>query len=166
MTLQWIAIRSKPRSEKVAVRELKKKGIEVFLPLIKKRRKWSDRSKWVDFPLFPSYLFAKIELKNSIYVLQTHGVNTIIKFSSKVVVIDDAVVKSLKLALEGGFELYSIKNFITGQKVEVVDGPMKGARGIVDGKKKNDGRLIIKVEALQQSIAVHIDSHFLEPIIN
>ena len=166
MTLQWIAIRSKPRSEKVAVRELKKKGIEVFLPLIKKRRKWSDRSKWVDFPLFPSYLFAKIELKNSIYVLQTHGVNTIIKFSSKVVVIDDAVVKSLKLALEGGFELYSIKNFITGQKVEVVDGPMKGARGIVDGKKKNDGRLIIKVEALQQAIAVHIDSHFLEPIIN
>lgn len=166
MTLQWIAIRSKPRSEKVAVRELKKKGIEVFLPLIKKRRKWSDRSKWVDFPLFPSYLFAKIELKNSIYVLQTHGVNTIIKFSSKVVVIDDAVVKSLKLALEGGFELYSIKNFITGQKVEVVDGPMKGARGIVDGNKKNDGRLIIKVEALQQAIAVHIDSHFLEPIIN
>ena len=166
MTLQWIAIRSKPRSEKVAVRELKKKGIEVFLPLIKKRREWSDRSKWVDFPLFPSYLFAKIELKNSIYVLQTHGVNTIIKFSSKVVVIDGAVVKSLKLALEGGFELYSIKNFITGQKVEVVDGPMKGARGIVDGKKKNDGRLIIKVEALQRAIAVHIDSHFLERIIN
>ena len=166
MTLQWIAIRSKPRSEKVAVRELKKKGIEVFLPLIKKRRKWSDRSKWVDFPLFPSYLFAKIELKNSIYVLQTHGVNTIIKFSSKVVVIDGAVVKSLKLALEGGFELYSIKNFITGQKVEVVDGPMKGARGIVNGKKKNDGRLIIKVEALQRAIAVHIDSHFLERIIN
>ena len=166
MTLQWIAIRSKPRSEKVAVRELKKKGIEVFLPLIKKRREWSDRSKWVDFPLFPSYLFAKIELKNSIYVLQTHGVNKIIKFSSKVVVIDDAVVKSLKLALEGGFELYSIKNFIIGQKVEVVEGPMKSARSIVDGKKKNDGRLIIKVEALQQAIAVHIDSHFLEPIIN
>jgi len=166
MTLQWIAIRSKPRSEKVAVSELTKKGIETFLPLIKKRQQWSDRSKWVEFPLFPSYLFAKIELKNSIYVLQTQGVNTIIKFSSKVVVVDDVVVKSLKLALEGGFELHSIKNFMIGQNVQVVDGPMKGARGIVNGKKKNDGRLIIKVEALQRAVAVHIDSHFLERIIN
>ena len=45
MSLQWIAIRSKPRSEKIVSNELNKKGIESFLPLIKKRQQWSDRKK-------------------------------------------------------------------------------------------------------------------------
>ena len=43
MSLQWIAIRSKPRSEKIVSNELSKKGIESFLHLIKKRQQWSDR---------------------------------------------------------------------------------------------------------------------------
>ena len=69
MDLQWIVVRSKPRAEKVAFDQLMKKGIEVYLPLVKERRKWSDRKKWVELPLFSSYLFAKVELKNSIYIL-------------------------------------------------------------------------------------------------
>ena len=63
MNKQWIAVRSKPRAEKVAFEQLVKKSIETYLPLVKKRRKWSDRKKWVELPLFSSYLFAKIELK-------------------------------------------------------------------------------------------------------
>ena len=46
MSLKWIAIRSKPRSEKIVSNELNKKGIESFLPLIKKRQQWSDRKKF------------------------------------------------------------------------------------------------------------------------
>ena len=98
MSLQWIAIRSKPRSEKIVSNELNKKGIESFLPLLKKRQQWSDRKKWVQFPLFPSYLFARIELKDSLYIMNTHGVNTIVKFGDKVITVDDKVVNSIKLA--------------------------------------------------------------------
>ena len=137
MSLQWIAIRSKPRSEKIVSNELNKKGIESFLPLIKKRQQWSDRKKWVEFPLFPSYLFARIELKNSLYIMNTHGVNTIVKFGDKVITVEDKVVNSIKLALEGGYELHPMKYFTIGDQVEVIGGPMKGVLGIVENKLKN-----------------------------
>ena len=162
MSLQWIAIRSKPRSEKIVSNELNKKGIESFLPLIKKRQQWSDRKKWVEFPLFPSYLFARIELKDSLYIMNTHGVNTIVKFGDKVITVEDKVVNSIKLALEGGYELHPMKYFTIGDQVEVIDGPMKGVVGIVENKLKNENRLVIKIEALQQAVAVHINSEYLE----
>ena len=57
MNKQWIAVRSKPRAEKVAFEQLLKKSIEAYLPLVKERRKWADRKKWVELPLFSSYLF-------------------------------------------------------------------------------------------------------------
>ena len=161
MDLQWIAVRSKPRAEKVAFDQLMKKGIEAYLPLIKKQRKWSDRKKWVDFPLFSSYLFAKIELKNSIYVLQTYGVNTIVKFNNTILTIPENVIKSIQLAIEGGYELQPVEFFTTGDDVEVTGGPLKGTKGIVIEKKKGH-RLVIKIDALQQAVAVHIDSKFLQ----
>ena len=166
MSLLWIAIRSKPRSEKIVSNELNKKGIESFLPLIKKRQQWSDRKKWVEFPLFPSYIFARIELKNSLYIMNTHGVSTIVKFGDKVITVDDKVVDSIKLALEGGYELHPMKYFTIGDQVEVIDGPMKGTKGIVDTRLKNENRLIIKIDALQQAVAVHINSEYLEYIKN
>ena len=164
MSLKWIAVRSKPRSEKIVSIELSKKNIESFLPVVKKRQQWSDRKKWVEFPLFPSYVFAKIELKDSIYILNTHGVSTIVKFGDRVITIDDKVVNSIKLALKGEYHLHPMKYFTIGDRVSVIDGPMKGAIGIVETKHKNENRLVIKIEALQQAITVHINSEYLEYI--
>ena len=166
MSLQWIAIRSKPRSEKIVSNQLNRKGIESFLPLIKKHQQWSDRKKWVEFPLFPGYLFARIELKDSIFILSTHGVNTIVKFGDKIITIDDKVLNSIKLALEGGYDLHPMKYFTIGDQVKVIDGPMKGAKGIVETKQKNKNRLVIKIDALHQAVAVHINSEYLEYIKN
>jgi len=166
MSLQWIAIRSKPRSEKIVSNELNRKGIESFLPLIKKHQQWSDRKKWVEFPLFPGYLFARIELKDSIFILSTQGVNTIVKFGDKIITIDDKVLNSIKLALEGGYDLHPMKYFIIGDRVKVIDGPMKGAKGVVETKQKNKNRLVIKIDALHQAVAVHINSEYLEYIKN
>ena len=166
MSLQWIAIRSKPRSEKIVSNQLNRKGIESFLPLIKKNQQWSDRKKWVEFPLLSGYLFARIEFKDSIFILSTHGVNTIVKFGDKIITIDDKVLNSIKLALEGGYDLHPMKYFTIGDRVKVIDGPMKGAKGIVETKQKNKNRLVIKIDALQQAVAVHINSEYLEYIKN
>ena len=66
---KWIAVYTKPRHEKLVEKELQKKGYEVYLPILRERRKWSDRKKWVDFPLFRSYLFVKVQIKNSLSTL-------------------------------------------------------------------------------------------------
>ena len=160
---QWIAVRSKPRAEKVALDQLEKKGIQAYLPLVRQKRKWSDRLKWVELPLFPGYLFAKGALKNSIFVLETYGVSTVIKFGGEVAVVQESVVKSIRLALEGGYELEPTEYFIKGDKVEVIEGPMKGMKGIVSNIKGKE-KLVIKIDALQQAIAVYIETKYLKSI--
>ena len=163
MDKQWIVVRSKPRSEKVAHNELVKKNIESYLPLLKERRKWSDRKKWVEFPLFSSYLFARIDIKDSIFVLQTQGVNTIVKFGKQIAIVQNSVIKAIRLAMEGGYQLEPVEYFVEGNRVEVVAGPMKGIKGIV-AKLKGQNRLIIKIDAIQQALSIQIESKFIRKL--
>ena len=65
---KWIAVYTKSRHEQTVVNELYKKNIEVYCPMFKEKRQWSDRKKWVDFPLFRSYVFANIEIKENIII--------------------------------------------------------------------------------------------------
>ena len=160
MDKQWIVVRSKPRSEKVAHNELVKKNIESYLPLLKERRKWSDRKKWVEFPLFSSYLFARIDIKDSIFVLQTQGVNTIVKFGKQIAIVQNSVIEAIRLAMEGGYQLEPVEYFVEGNQVEVIAGPMKGVKGIVV-KLKGQSRLIIKIDAIQQALSIQIESKFI-----
>ena len=165
MNKQWIVVRSKPRSEKVAYKEIVNKNIEAYLPLLKERRKWSDRKKWVEFPLFSSYLFARIDIKDSIFVLQTQGVNTIIKFGEKIAIVQDDVIRAMRLAIEGGYQLEPTEYFVEGNLVEVIAGPMKGVSGIV-ASLKGQSRLIIKIDAIQQALSIQIESKFIKNINN
>ncbi len=160
MDKQWIVVRSKPRAEKVAHNELVKKNIEAYLPLLKERRKWSDRKKWVEFPLFSSYLFARIDIKDSIIVLQTQGVNTIVKFGKQIAIVQNSVIKAIRLAMEGGYQLEPVEYFVEGNRVEVVAGPMKGVKGIV-AKLRGQNRLIIRIDAIQQALSIQIESKFI-----
>ncbi len=160
MDKQWIVVRSKPRSEKVVHNELVKKNIESYLPLLKERRKWSDRKKWVEFPLFSSYLFARIDIKDSIFVLQTQGVNTIVKFGKQIAIVQNSVIEAIRLAMEGGYQLEPVEYFVEGNQVEVIAGPMKGVKGIV-AKLKGQNRLIIKIDAIQQALSIQIESKFI-----
>ena len=96
---KWIAVYTKPRHEKSVEKELKNKGYEVYLPMLKERRKWSDRKKWVSFPLFRSYIFVKIEIKNSLFILQTPGVVKIVKFLGKISVIPYDSIRTIKLVI-------------------------------------------------------------------
>ena len=137
-----------------------KKNIEAYLPLLKERRKWSDRKKWVEFPLFSSYLFARIDIKDSIFVLQTQGVNTIVKFGKQIAIVQNSVIEAIRLAMEGGYQLEPVEYFVEGNQVEVIAGPMKGVKGIV-AKLKGQNRLIIKIDAIQQALSIQIESKFI-----
>jgi len=160
---KWIAVRSKPRAEKVAYEQLMKKGVEAYLPLIKEKRKWSDRMKWVEIPLFSSYLFARIELKNSIFVLQTSGVSTIVRFQGQIATIEDKIMNTIKMAIEGGIEFEAADYYSVGDAVRVLGGPMKDVEGMVS-KIQGEGKMIIKIDALQQAISLHIDKKYMKLI--
>ena len=162
MMEKWIAVYTKSRHEKVVIQELEKKNIEAYCPILKERRQWSDRKRWVEFPLFRSYVFAKIELKNSLYILQTMGVHHIIKFQGNISAIPDGIIQNIKSMIDGGFTVEQVEYFVKGDEVKVVDGPLKGMEGIVV-KIKNKKKLVLKVKAIQQAIAVQIHPGYLKP---
>lgn len=162
---EWIAVYTKPRHEKVVDRELHEKDIETYLPVIRKKHRWSDRMKWVETPIFKSYIFAHIEVKNYLEVLQTHGVHHIIKFQNKIAVIPDYQIDNLKKMIEGGFDPFPSDYFIVGDEVEVVGGPLRGIVGVVSRSDTHD-KLVIKIDAIQHAVAVQIESKYLKPIKN
>jgi len=157
---KWIAIYTKPRHEKSVQKELINKGIEVFLPLIKKRQKWSDRKKWVNFPLFKSYLFVRTELNNTHYIAQTPGLVKIVRFGEEIAIVQDNSIQSIKTMINGGYTPETTDYFIKGDSVKVKNGPLKGISGEVvriDGRD----RLIVRIDSIQHSISIKIDRSFL-----
>ena len=160
---KWIAVYTKPRHEKTVENELLKKGFEVYLPILKERRKWSDRKKWVEFPLFRSYIFVRTEIKNSLFVLQTMGVVKVVKFGGEVAVIQNDSIQAIKLMIEGGYKPEAIDYFVKGETVEVKSGPLKGLIGEVI-RVHNSDRLLVRVDAIQHSISVQIDRGYLKSV--
>ena len=158
---KWIAIYTKSRHEQIVINELSKKDIESFCPMFKEKRQWSDRKKWVHFPLFRSYVFARIHLKENIFVLQTIGVNKIVKFQNKISIIPDQVINDIKNIVDGGYKIQQVDYFIKGDEVSVVSGPLKGVNGIIQDLK-GDSRLIMKVEAIRQAFSIEISSEQLK----
>ncbi len=158
---KWIAVYTKSRHEQIVINELSKKDIESFCPMFKERRQWSDRKKWVHFPLFRSYVFARIHLKENIFVLQTIGVNKIVKFQNKISIIPDQVINDIKNIVDGGYKIQQVDYFIKGDEVSVISGPLKGVNGIIQDLK-GDSRLIMKVEAIRQAFSIEISSEQLK----
>jgi len=160
--LKWIAVYTKPRHEKTVEKQLLKKGFEVYLPILKERRKWSDRKKWVEFPLFRSYIFVRTEIKNALYVLQTIGVVKVVKFGGEVAVVQDESIRAIQLMIEGGYNPEATDYYLKGDPVEVKDGPLKGLIGEVT-RVDNHDRLLVRVDAIQHSVSIQIERAYLKP---
>lgn len=159
----WLAVYTKSRHEKKANDEFMKKGIESYLPLLKVRVQWKDRKKWVLKPLFRSYVFVRIPLKYTLFVLQTHGVHHIVKFNGKPAIIPNNQIEAVKLILEGGYHPDLHEYLEVGDDVEICDGPLKGLRGILFRKDRST-RFVLKLDGIQQAISLEISPEFLKKV--
>ena len=162
-TTDWIVAYTKPRHEYSVLNDLSKIGFDSYIPTIRKRRRWSDRKKWVEFPLFKSYVFVNTEPKNSLSILKVHGVVRIVKFGNEIAVVNNKVINIIRKMIEGGYTPKSESYFSKGDFVIVIDGPLKGLEGEVFNES-DENRLMIRIEAIQQSISVSIDRGFLKKV--
>tara|TARA_B100000131_G_scaffold270705_1_gene270678 strand:+ start:174 stop:680 length:507 start_codon:yes stop_codon:yes gene_type:complete len=157
---QWFAFYTKSKHEKSVNVALNRIGYEVYLPLLREKRKWSDRKKWVTFPLFKSYIFIKIEPKEAIFVLKTTGIVRMVKFGGKPSPILDNTINSLKLMIEGGYNPQPTDYFIKGDPVIIKDGPLKGLKGEIK-TIHNQEHFIIHIDAIQHSVSIKIGRAYL-----
>ena len=135
----WYAVYTNSRAEKKVYQSYIETGIEAFLPLQKKIKKWSDRKKTVEEPLIRSYVFIRVSEKEYYEALNIQGAVRYISFSGKAAIIPDWQIEALKNTI-----LHNIENEIItvnaqpGDLVEICGGPFKGIKGsLIDhcGKK-------------------------------
>ena len=152
----WYAISTRARHEKKIFNILIQKGIVSYLPLQEFHRRWSDRYKIIQEPLFSCYVFVKIALRDRVEVLQTEGVVRLVSFNNIPATIPDSQIDAIKIVLENKHTIEKADYLTPGQKIEVVQGPLKGIRGILT-QIKNQQRLVIRLDSIMQAISVDID---------
>jgi transcription antitermination factor NusG len=163
-TYHWYAIRVKSRAEKKVNLLLAEKGIESYVPLQRRLRKWSDRKKWVDWPLISGYVFVHISRKEYELVLSTYNVVCYVYFEGKAAVIRDKDIHFLKRMLgQSELELeVSIENFRQGQMVEVIAGPLCGVVGeLIEFKGRN--KVALRIPPLGYTVLVETPEKTLIP---
>jgi transcription antitermination factor NusG len=137
---KWFALYTRPRAEKQLFRQLQKAGFNAYLPLRKVLKYWSDRKKWVEEPLFSSYIFVFISEAEYYDVLNIPGAVRYVTFEGKAVPIPPQQIEAIKQFISSGEELPEVElKRSPGDKVDIIAGPMKGIEGeLVDimGRKK------------------------------
>jgi transcription antitermination factor NusG len=162
--LSWYAIRVQSRLGSVASTTLRGKGYEEFLPMYCSRRRWSDRIKELEQPLFPGYLFCRFNVTDRLMpILTTPGVMSIVGAGKTPISIDGEEIDAIKTILRSGLDVQPWPHLFVGCKVLIERGPLAGVDGIVTSTDKVY-RLIASVSLLQRSIAVEIDREWVRPI--
>lgn len=159
---RWYAIYTKSRAEKKTANKLAKRGFEVYLPLHKTLRQWSDRKKAVELPLIPSYIFVKINICHYFDILNTKGVVKFINFSGKPVSIPEWQINNLKILLNSDERIEIISgNFIIGDNVYVERGSLKGLKGILIEHRARQ-KVLVRIDSIEQNIFINIHTALLK----
>lgn len=158
--MNWYAIAVKRQAERCAEAALKQKGYETFFPVVSSERRWSDRTKRIDLPLFAGYLFCRFDGEQRLPILTTPGVREIVGFGRQAVPVDEAELAALRLVIESGARVEACEFLERGDRVEVTGGPMQGLRGLLL-EVKGGWRVVLSVELLQRSVAVEMDRHWI-----
>src|SRR5438093_4203657 len=159
----WFAIQVKSTHEKRVTSLLQYQTYECFLPLYTSRRRWSDRIKSVELPLFPGYVFTRFTPAARIPILKTPSVISIVGIGATPTPIDECEIAAIQRAVASGFGLSPHPFLQVGQRVRIDTGSLYGVEGFIADVRRRD-RLILSITLLQRSVAVEIDSACIVPI--
>jgi transcription antitermination factor NusG len=166
---RWYAAYTSSRHEKRVAQQLEERRISCFLPLYHSVRRWKDRRKQLDLPLFPGYVFVQIPLKDRLRVLDLAGVAAIVSFNGKPAPVPDDEIEFLQKGLHSHAGLQPHPYLTTGRRVRIRSGAMAGLEGILVRRKDKDKdrgalRLVLSVDLLMRSVAVEVDEADVEPL--
>lgn len=153
----WFALQVRMRHEIGVAENLRSKGYEWFLPLYKLRRRWSDRVKETDSPLFPGYLFCRFDPNDRLPILKTPGVTQIVGYNHVPIPVDEQEIEGIRTLVVSGVPNFPCAYLELGSRVRIETGALRGLEGILT-ELKGKRRLVLSITLLQRSVAVEIDS--------
>jgi len=163
-SFSWFALRVKSRREKLVASIAHNKGFEEFLPLYQSRRRWSDRYKSVELPLFPGYVFCRLNPQDRVPLLTIPGVLHFVGIGRIPIPIDPAEIGAVQAAIRSGLGTEPCPFLAVGQHVRLEAGPLAGMEGLLVEVRKQH-RLVVSLSLLQRSVAVQIDRDWARPLL-
>jgi transcription antitermination factor NusG len=159
----WWAIYTRYQCEKTVAQNLSTKDFEVFLPLYKSVRRWTDRQKTLSLPIFPGYVFVRGGLDRRLEIVTTPGVQMILFYGEQVATIPEAEIHAIRRTVEGPCRIEPHPYLKCGERVHVTRGSLRGIEGVLV-RKKNLYRLVLSMDLLARSVAVEINASDVEPV--
>ena len=160
--MHWYAVWTRSRHEQVVRQQLEHPHLEAFLPTITRWSRWKDRKKKIDWPLFPSYCFARFDAAERIRVLKCSGVVNIVSFDDKITPIPDSELESIRTLVQSDFQYDPCPLIRQGMMVEVIHGPLRGVIGRL-ARKGSHARLVLSVDLIGQAVSVEVDAADVKP---
>jgi|SRR5580658_3863144 transcription antitermination factor NusG len=152
----WYAVYTKPRWEKKVYQLLMAKGIEAYCPLNRVRKKWSDRIKWVEMPLFKSYVFVKVREDEQTAVRMVNGVVNFVYWLGKPAIIKDKEIEVIRNLLNEYNEVRAEPiNLHTNTKVIVRRGIFMDKEATI--MKVINNKVQVIIESIGYSLVAVID---------
>lgn len=160
----WYALLTRSRHEKVVANRLSESGIPVFLPLVTETRRWSDRKKTVQLPLFSCYVFAKLLENRDIRLraLRVGGVLNLVGARGEGTPIPEEQIEAVRRVIQERLEWRAHPFIRIGQRVRIRGGALDGIEGVLSSRG-GDSALIISIDAIQRSMEVQISGYDVEP---
>lgn len=158
----WFVLRVKTNREKSIACLLRQKGYVDFLPLYTEPRKWSDRIKEMQLPLFPGYVFCRFDAQHKLPVLTTPGIIHIVGAGGIPEPVNETEIAALQLAVTSGRFLEPWPFLKVGQRLTIQSGPLRNVEGILS-EIKGERKLVLSITLLQRSVAVQIERTDVRP---
>jgi transcription antitermination factor NusG len=162
-TDQWFAIYVRSHFERAVEECLKGKGYQAFSPSYRTLRKRSGRSKMLDLPLFPGYVFCSFNPRRRLPILTTPGIVNIVGPGNVPEPVNLSEIRSIQRIAESGRSVQPWPFLQQGQKIRIEAGPLSGTEGTLL-RVKNELRLVVSVTLLQRSMAVEVDQELVRPL--
>ncbi|MCW5982908.1 MAG: UpxY family transcription antiterminator [Bryobacteraceae bacterium] len=160
----WFAVRVRSNYEKITANHLRMKGYEEFTPVYKTKRRWSDRTRVIECPLFPGYVFCRFDPTIRLPILQTPGVVSVVGFGGDPAPVDPLEIANLQAIVNDGRNLSPWPYLRIGQKVRILGGALHGIEGFLVDLRKGR-RIVVSVSLLQRSVAAELDREDIEPVL-
>lgn len=159
----WFATYTCSCQEKRVAQRLSARGIESFLPLYRTASRWKNGLRVaLDRPLFPGYVFVKIDRRERVRVLDLPGVHSLVGAGREPIPLAEGEIETLRRGIHFlNAEPHPFLN--VGARARVCRGPLEGVEGVII-RKKNSQWLVLSIELIMKSVAVEVNESDLDPV--
>jgi len=163
---QWYVIHTHPKQEDRAEHNLRAWQIESFTPRCRQRRynQFTGQPTYVTKPLFPQYIFARLNNSHLLKIRFTRGVHSIVSCGDIPVTVDDELIQTIKSREDADGYVRLVEELESGDGVVVKSGPFRGITGVFERRLKDAERVMILLHAVSYQSHIIVEREIIQKL--